>query len=198
MAVGALMLMAAVPASAQDTNDWRSGLYLKGGAGWNHLQDADAAGAEAEFDEGYNVTGAVGYDYGDWRSEMEVTYRNNDLDNVTGLATAGGEVQSTAFMVNGYYDIPVNAPVKPYVGAGIGLAHVNAKDLTAGGVTFADEDDNVFAYQAMAGVEYAMGPQVDLFTEYKYFATEDVDLGGGAEMDNDNHTVTAGVKYSFH
>lgn len=197
MAVAAFALTAAIPAHAQD--DWRKGLYIKGGAGWNHVEDTDVgAGLDAEFDEGYNLTGAVGYDYGDLRSEIEITYRDNDLDSVTGLADASGEVNSTAFMLNGYYDIPMGSVVTPYVGAGVGVAHVNAEDFTAGGASIADEDDTVFAYQAMAGVEMNVAPQVDLYTEYKYFGTDDVDLGGGSELENRNHTVMAGVKYSLN
>ena len=191
MAVAAVALMAVTPAHA---GDWKSGLYIKGGAGWNHVEDSDVgAGVDAEFDEGYNLTGAVGYDYGQFRSEAEVTYRNNDLDNVGGVS-ADGDLDQTAFMVNGYYDIPTGMAITPYIGAGIGVAHVSADDFVAG----SDEDDDVFAYQAIAGAEVNVAPQMDLYTEYKYFATDDVDLGTGSDFENDNHTITAGLKYSFN
>lgn len=196
----AMAVLAAGSAQAQD--DWRKGLYIKGGAGWNHTQDQDiSGGTEAELDEGVGLTGAVGYDFGDMRTEMEVTFRKNGVDGLSAgasLPSPDGDMQSTAFMANGYYDLPVGGPVKPYIGGGIGVAHVNVKDYSTAGTTVADEDDNVFAYQAMAGMEYAVNNKVDLYTEYKYFATEDVDFGGGAEGDYRNHAIMAGLKYSLN
>lgn len=190
--------------SAHATDNWREGLYIKGAGGWNHTQEQDfSGGASGELDEGYAVSGAVGYNFGaGWRSELEVAYRNNDVDSLENAAGAslpspGGDVTSTAFMFNGYYDLPTGTALTPYVGAGIGLARVNV-DYDSAGVNIADEDSTEFAYQGVAGLSYAISPNADLFAEYKYFATSDIDLGGGAEADYQNHTVLAGLKYNLN
>lgn len=204
------ILMAAaavfVLSGAAQAADWREGLYIKGGAGWNYAEDqsytAGGAPVDVEMQDGYAVSGAVGMDYGNMRSELELSHRSNDLDAVTvsgtPVAGVGGDVNATALMLNGYYDIPLGTglPLTPYVGAGIGAANVNADGYTVGGVS-ADGDDTVFAYQAMAGAENEVAPKTALYTEYKYFGTDDISIDG-ADIDYDNHSIMAGVKYSFN
>lgn len=202
-----LVMCAAVAALALTTtmaraDDWRSGLYVKGAGGYNITRDEDySSNSHTELDNGYALSGAVGYNYGDWRTELEVAYRNNGVDKHkiggTTLAGSDGETTSTAFMVNGYYDIPTGTAFTPYLGAGIGVAQVNINDYRAGGVKFADDDDTVFAYQGIAGVDYAINPNMGAFAEYKYFATSDVDIGN-TSTSYDNHTLMAGLRYSFN
>ena len=198
-----------VTSVSAEANDWRSGLYIKGSAGWNITRDQDynnAGSAETELDDGYALSGAVGYKYHNGlRAELEIAYRNNDVDshksNGATLAGPGGEVDSVAFMANGYYDIENDTAITPYVGAGIGFAVVDVDGYNNAGTSIVSDDDTVFAYQGIAGVDFEVQDNVALFTEYKYFATSDVDVqaaGGSTDMNYDNHSIMAGVKFDLN
>ncbi len=138
---------------------------------------------EISFDPGLNIGGAFGYDYGKGRIEFEIAYRGWDMDTFTipgviaGVVIPGcpcsgtqpGDASALSFMINGYYDFhSASSPLAPYLGAGIGLASINA-DIGLG----ADERDTVFAYQLMAGIGYDINPTTVLTVGYRYFGTTD-------------------------
>jgi len=192
-------------------------LSIQGGATW--VQDADfdydlpspfSVSGEAEFDTGFNVGLAAGYDYGMARLEGEITYRENDFDKLKarfsgfGSGTDGtfegdvdGEVNSLSFMVNGFWDFENQSSVTPYLGAGLGLANVEVK-----GDDFDKDDDTVFAYQFAAGVAFAMTPYLSLDLGYRYFATEDPELdddgiGASYETEYQTHNATLGLRMTY-
>ena len=134
--------------------------------------------------------------------ELEVAYRTNDIDSITSggarLAGATGEMNSLAFMVNGFYDINTGTAFTPYVGLGVGYARVSADGISATGLGFTNgDDDNKFAYQAIAGVAYQLTPEVALTADYRYFATQDPSfrLSSGASVDAEykTHNVMVGL-----
>jgi len=61
----------------------------------------------------------------------------------------------------------------PYLGAGVGVARLNANNINSAGTTFADSTDTQLAYQGIAGVSYSVTPKVSLALDYRYFATLD-------------------------
>jgi len=214
---GVALVALAVPAMAQaqetSGHDWRSGLYVKGAGVLNYARDHDfstvSGGIESELDAGGGVSAAIGYDYGQVRAETEIAYRTNDVDshNLAGtgpLASPNGDVQSLAFMVNGYYDFDLNAPLTPYVGSGVGIANVDFQDYGAGTTAAMSGDETVFAYQAIVGLEYEFVDHLSALAEYRYFATSDVDveatLGSNRNSDTSyaNHSVLLGLKYAFY
>src|SRR6185437_12109086 len=92
------------------------GWYLRGEGGWNHMSDLTAhanTGAQANSTEGegYILGGAVGYGFGQWRTELNIDYRHNDVKSlaIAGAATSGsGSVDGTSFMGNFLFDLPFN------------------------------------------------------------------------------------------
>lgn len=206
MAVAVLALTTAASAKA---DDWRSGLYIKGGIGLAYSRDqeyADGVSArDTELKNGYYTQGAVGYDYGMFRSELEVSYRRNDVDahtlNGANLGNPGGDAESWAGMINGYVDIPTGTVVTPYIGAGIGFARVDANEYDTSGVDFLDDGETDFAYQGMAGLDFAIDDALSLYTEYKYFAVDNAEVrtvaNNPSDLDYDSHTVSVGLRYSF-
>ncbi len=152
------------------------GPYMQVQGGWNKTDDQGAA----DYDGGWVGGVAVGGKMPWARGELEISYRNNDIETAV-----GGDVDSWAFMGNAYWDIETNTMFTPYLGLGIGAAHVDFD--TVGG-----EDDWEFAYQGMAGASVAVAPEVALGLEYRYFATTEVE---GA--DYDNHAVMATLRRSF-
>jgi opacity protein-like surface antigen len=158
--------------------------------------DVDGGGSDtAEFDTGYLIGGAFGYAWEQgWRGELALDYRTNDIDS----GKVDGDMSSLAGMVNGYYQLPIDFPVKPYVGVGIGVANVDV-DASASGMN-ANDDDTVFAYQAMAGITYEINPAVAIGAGYVYFATEDpsFDTSSGSGFDSEyaSHSFMFQLRFS--
>src|SRR5690349_14159211 len=89
----ALLCSVSGAAMAQQT----SGFYLGIGGGANWARDSDINGGaintKAEYDTGWAALGTVGYGFGNGlRLELELGYRDNDVDKVQGVANAGGSV----------------------------------------------------------------------------------------------------------
>lgn len=203
---------------------WADGFYfgLSGGASW--LADADNEGsglsAEDTTDRGYVFGGSIVYAWsGGWRAEAEVAHRRNDFDQVTieadgglgaqlGLGSLngatldiGGDVDSLAAMANVYYDFPTAWAIRPYVGAGLGVARIDAK-LDLGPLRLVDESDTVLAWQLKAGLSYPATERISLSIGYRYFETQDAELSetvGGRTFDSEyrSHAVELGLRFSF-
>jgi len=152
----------------------------------------------SDSDEGFGVGLAAGRWFDarkHWRGEIEISYRENDLDEVAGRGGGNAELNSLAYMVNGYYDFRPRARFSPYVGAGIGFADVEAENIAYGG-TLLDDDDTVFAYQFIGGVGYEVSERVDLFGEVRYLATDDPSFNN-RQLDYETVNLLGGVRYRF-
>jgi opacity protein-like surface antigen len=140
------------------------GVYVTGFGGANFK----AKQHDLNWSPGYTVSGAVGYKYAPFRVELEGAYRHNSVKNVYHLHGIRAEKNTTALMVNGYYDIdmlqlPLN--MTPYVGVGVGAAfnQGKAKDKINGGHVKGRETD--FAWQGIVGVAVPVTERIDLVTE---------------------------------
>ena len=189
----------AATASAQSSK----GFYLGLGGGLNLLNDSDfnvlsGVNVDNEYDPGYVLSGAGGYDFGSvWsyggvRVEGEVSYRKNDVDVHSVAALGGDQAGSTGdasalgVMANVYHDFLPGNRLRPYIGGGIGFALVDFSDYGIAAIpNVLDDDDTAFAWQAMAGVSYDITKQVSLGAEYRFFS---------AEADITTSTATSSVK----
>jgi opacity protein-like surface antigen len=195
--------------------------YFSVHVGGTWLQDADVDfddpdffDDEIEFDSGFNVGGAFGYDYGMARLEIELAHRQNDVDTIKVdlLDFKGdGDFSATSVMLNGYWDFETGSPVVPYIGGGIGFANVSANNVKffdeLGAVRYVDDDDNVFAYQLAAGLAFALNPALTLDLGYRFFGTSDPELEadpllvdppfGDFETEFDSHNVSLGLRMNF-
>jgi len=162
--------------------------------------------AEISFDSGIGFTGGFGHAYGNGlRTEVELAYRKNDLDMLTGRGPftelestpMNGDISSLALMINGFYDFDLGLPVTPFAGAGLGIARVRIDSDWLG----VDSSDTVFAYQLGAGVAFALNPQVNVDLQYRFFATLDPELKftSGDRFDTEymTHNVMLGLRYNF-
>jgi opacity protein-like surface antigen len=184
------------------------GMYFSGNAGLSILSDADneqfGVVLESSYDPGFNVGGAIGYNYGSARAEAEIAYHRNDVDEVSafGIGVPGdGTVSALSFMVNGYYDFHSgNSPWVPYLGGGIGVANVDA-DISVIGLQFVDDSATVFAYQLMAGLGFNINPTTTLTMGYRYFGTTDPEFDDvfGVPFDSEYqaHEFNLGVRVAF-
>lgn len=182
--VVAAALVAAGSAQAQDR-----GWYVRGDLGGSFEGKVDAD-RNADLDSAVFGAAGVGYDLGNGlRAEGETVFTKNDVDNASGgdAATIGG-------FANIIYDFKTPGRIKPFVGAGLGFAHVK---LDGAGV---DDEDTGFAYQAKAGVSYQINDRLTAEMAYRYMRVNDVKFGAGAsslEGDLDSQAVTVGVRYKL-
>jgi outer membrane protein OmpA-like peptidoglycan-associated protein len=200
----AILCSASATALGQQTN----GLYLGLGAGANFARDAEVNGTgidtEAGFDTGWAGIGSVGYGFGNGlRLELELGYRENDVDGLSGQTSSSGSTNVMSGMLNLLYDIPTGTGFTPYLGIGGGYARVEADGIApvAAGNVSVDDSDNVFAYQGILGVAYGITQNLKLGLDYRYFATQDPEFSAsnGSTVDSEYaaHTVLLALRWEF-
>ena len=195
------------------------------------LPGGTSVGWDTSFDTGYSISGAIGRKYNFFRGEMEVAYQTNgveshsnvvaggiDLDTedagvlITGSSNIGtsvgvlvddgqGDVSTVFVMANIFYDVDLGGRIKPYIGGGVGAGFVDV-DYYPSGVVIIQDNSTAFAYQAMAGVAYAVAPSVDLILGYRYRATSDVNVSADLfsadfDVENSASVVEAGLRFTF-
>lgn len=202
VAAGALLVGMSAAAMAE-TNGW----YVGAEGGVNYMGKDKVDGGKAKFDLGPAFVGQVGYGFGAVRTEAELGWRTNGVDKIEGLK-AKGDVSPLTLMGNVYYDIATGTPWTPYLGAGIGAAYLSADKvrLDNAAVDYRIDDSNtVFAYQGIAGVEYALNDNLSIKGDYRYLATTEGKfktkgaLSGGEKVkyDYESHAIMVGFTYKF-
>ena len=148
------------------------------------------------------------------RTEVEFSYRSHDLYQFDLLSStntvalnASGETKVYSGMANMYWEF-VNFPLlnaKPYIGAGLGFASVES-DFQIGTTSLLSpgyDKDSALAYQWMAGLNWCTAPNMSLFVEYRYFATDGIrlesNLGGPVPglFDYRSDNIFAGIRFKF-
>jgi len=196
----------------------RQGGYFSGFLGASLPRDADVSGIDVgtpfnervEFDPGIAVGGAVGYDYGFFRMEGEISYRHSEISAITDVSDGyryrgvDGDVGALAVMANTFIDLHNNSPITPYVGGGIGFAVLNLSDTTSADVAYPlyeKGDDTVFAYQVGAGLEIALNPFLSLDLGYRYFGTSKATFNEDPALETrfklESHNALMGVRVKF-
>jgi OmpA-OmpF porin, OOP family len=165
-------------ANAAQLDGWYIG--LEGGANWvddwsHTFNSGGPTPGQASFDTGWTVLATVGHGWGNgFRLEFEAGYRDNDVDvfSIGGTpVTFSGDLWEATVMANVIYDLPLTNNLSLSVGAGAGGDYANFTLNTVGG-SF-DDDDWSFAYQGIAGINYAIGRQTSLFVNYRYLRVVD-------------------------
>lgn len=195
------------------------------------LPDATPVGWETDFDTGFAIAGALGKRYGAFRGEIEVAYQTNDIGSHAGVTAAGialdaedagvlitgspnigvsvgdlvadgqGDVSNIFVMANVFYDFDTGGPLKPYIGAGIGVGFVDV-DYSPSAVAIIQDDATAFAYQGVAGLAYEVSSSIDLTLAYRYRATTDVSVEASLfpadfDIENSASVVEAGLRFNF-
>ena len=183
------------------------GWYATIGGGWNHVHDdrflSTGSNQGVEYDNGYAIDGAVGYQYSNGlRSEIELGYRNNDIDTIANSGASRGDVNVMSGMVNVLYDFDISdTALDTYVGVGGGIARLDYDGVTPVNGSSIDDSDVTPAMQAIAGVSYAVADNTELFVNYKYFHAANPDFTNAAgvkvDTDYDTSTVMAGLKFNL-
>ena len=189
-------------------------------------------GWDTEFDSGTSFSGEFGARFGNgWRGGVELAYSGADVDTHTSVTLGGGsidaldaasiagsptplgvtvaavvadgqgEITNTAVFLNGYYDFNTDGTLQPYLGAGIGFSSVDVT-YQPSAITEIDDSETKLAYQIKAGATWQLEGQWELFGEYAYRATEDVELDnqlfpGTLDIENTQNVFSIGARYRF-
>ena len=147
--------------------------------------------ADYQFDLGLDVAvaGAVGYDFGLFRLEGEVSHASAGFKSKTthsgnSRATGDDELKdpkleelpaaylldeaqfaATRLLANVYYDVETGTRFRPYAGIGVGAVHLSVDNgqFAVGGWTL--------AYQGLAGIGVELVDGVDFRLGYRFFGT---------------------------
>jgi opacity protein-like surface antigen len=205
--------MVATPAIARDKT-----LYLGVEAGpmWANDVEIDIDSTEGQFDFfdldhklGYDAGVIFGYDAGLVRAELDLSYKRAshdemDFSNCEGGCTvdADGSSRYIAIMTNLLLDVGNEDGLSFYAGPGAGFAWGKFKVECCNG----EFDDTVkqggFAWQLIAGLRYALNPNVDLGVKYRYFHPHRIteNFGQGADLEGrfTSHSLLATLTYNFY
>ncbi|PKP96986.1 MAG: flagellar motor protein MotB, partial [Alphaproteobacteria bacterium HGW-Alphaproteobacteria-13] len=211
----------ASPALARD-NSW----YVGVGGGAMIVEDIDldigtpngvvSNAATLDHRTGYDFEGVVGYDFGGFRAEVEVGYREADIKsgtfgapgipsnpnntgNFTGTAPLNGDSNVLSFMVNGLLDFGPDDGLQGFVGGGVGVARTSIEPVFAS--AFLDDSDTGFAWQAVAGVRAPISSNWDVGLKYRFFNHDKVklvdQLGRDVEGRFRSHSILGTLTYNF-
>jgi opacity protein-like surface antigen len=171
-----------------------------------------------KYKTGYDVDAIIGYKLGLFRLEGEAGYKRAKVKSlgvstplITDVGTAAG-VTATAndfsvgnhigiksLMANALLDGDFGGGFGGYAGGGAGRAWAN----------LAGDSDNAWAFQGIAGLRYALSPNVDAGLKYRYFHTgklgfndaftlNAVPFTTSAKGNYDSHSVLASLVYNFN
>lgn len=156
-------LLVATTALVLGTGSAQAQWYMGADAGVTFLEDADISGRDntgstwtdtSGNKAGYGLQAHGGYDFGGPRLEAEVAYRGSSLDSLAKVTQkVSGDTSALSFMTNGVYQFMPNSNWHPFIGAGIGVARVNA-EWKVNGERVLNDSEWTFAYQGFAGVAY--------------------------------------------
>jgi len=188
----------------------KSGIYFSGGVGMTSVDDIKATISstttnKTELDKGFLYSAGFGYDFGDFRAE--INYRKDSLDTdkyrVTNsgkteiAASAKGDLDVSTIGVNIFYDFNNNSQFTPYVGAGIGSTEIKSKNTVVNGVSIANADDSKTSYNLKLGISYEVAKSSELFIEGTYQSISDVKLNVAKIDDIKAYSVLAGLRFSL-
>jgi len=192
--------------SASAENNW----YVEGFGGVTFLDDATNESAvgpdvDVEFSTGWNAGGALGYDWGRFRAEFELTYSESDVDKLKILGViipSSGDASALAYLFNVFYDLENSTSITPYIGGGIGAATISANNIISPGLINVDDDDTVFAYKFAVGAAWKMTSMLDLTMDYNLFGTSDPEFTNtvtGVKFDSEirSHNINGGIRFNF-
>src|SRR4051812_15611945 len=172
------------------------------------------------FDDGYNVGGRVGVEWGSWRFEEEFRFQHNTQRSasISGLPAGlcGGVARCPAprraargrrghaLMTNAIYDF---APltwawgISPHIGGGIGAVGQHEGLRPIGLNEIVQNTQWEFGYQAIAGIRYNISPNIVFDLDYRYLGTVDPTFrtvgGFKYESEYSSHNLVASLSYRF-
>ncbi len=209
----------AVPALARD-GAWYVG--IEGGPAIVEDQSFNLNGVSdqgsADLKNAWDVDGLVGYDFGGFRLEAELGYKQAALTQWRSQLTtpagvdaaarpagtfvdAGGRLSNLSLMLNGLLDFGGEG-MAGYIGGGAGIARTKTGySIDSSGPDFLNDTDSGLAWQAIAGVRAPLSDAVEIGLKYRFFNQDNAKLvdriGRTAETRYRSHSVLASLIFNF-
>ena len=210
----------ATPALARD-DAWYIG--VEAGPSLVEDQSFDLNGvnnnATADLAKGYDADAIIGYDFGGFRLEAEVGYKQASLtawDSQLGTpagpaatlartgkyTNAGGKLSNLSFMLNGLLDFGEDDGLAGYVGGGLGVARTKAGySIDPAGPDFLNDSDTGLAWQVIAGIRAPLSDNWDIGLKYRFFNQSNLELvdriGRTADSRYRSHSLLGSLIYNF-
>ncbi len=107
----------------------------------------------------------------------------------------GLDLELSTLTANWDYNIALNDTMSLYLGAGAGLGRIEASLVGFAGPSI---EDDVFAANAKAGIEFQVIENLSIRTGLQYFYFGESDFGAGAVVDSvDDVGIEASLKWTF-
>ena len=196
------------------------GLYVKAGAGFFNLQDSNVefetqginlSVGRRTFDEGFNIHAAIGKNFTNgFAVELEYGYNEAERDkkevfnldkDVFEVTNSYGAASIKTLMINGLYNYENSSSFTPYAGVGLGLGFVELSNEQSKAHNTHQNNDTNFAFQFLAGLEYALTDNLALISGYRYLNAGEVTQKyldfAEVSLDLESHNFESAIKYSF-
>lgn len=190
------------------SNAVEPGYYIKAGLGWSWAEDANfreddptsdpflyitfpsAVGGDELDDIGDSpiISGGIGYRFNEsFRTDITISHRwGFELDEADIAGTIyEADIESTAYMINGYYDIPVDmGRFRPFFGVGIGFARnkldkLEWYDPTPASGKIPGGTNTDFAWQLMLGTVVEISERCGIEFGYRYHDAGEIEKDAG-------------------
>lgn len=175
------------------------------------LDNAARQEVRTRYNPGVDVDFVVGYDFGNFRLEAEVGYREAAVESFNRLSigstevSAIGRLTSTRIMTNVYYDLDHLFGLEGFganIGGGVGVAatKVDLGERGAAAATFDNRNDVGLAWQLKAGLDKQLTDRLTLDLTYRYLSASSTAFatnGLRTDFEATGHGLTLGLRYAF-
>ena len=173
--------------------DDNRGFYVQGDVGHSTLKTNDEGGKTSS--KGFSPRLSAGYDFGDFRVAADYTHYKTLKDHEQDSShTLDSKIKLQSVGVSAIYDFDLNSPVKPYVGARVGLNRFSYDDDHRSVNVHETESirKTKTGLGVMTGVGYDITQNIALDAGYRYNHWGNFD-----GMKVHTHEVSAGVRVKF-
>lgn len=231
VALSTLALLAPSAGYAQERD-----YYVAASFGLTKFNDANYTDVEnvpgAVFSGTYLIDNTINYAVAlgsrvtdNFLTELELSHRRADASavenfNITGLSSInpvltgfdftlhGGFVDTTAILVNAYYEFQPDTKFKPYLLAGLGYIYNDVEAtyttrLFAGNTAVSTnrivyyDTNTTLAYQLGFGATYPLSDQTELLMDYRKLVSRSPKVHTTQYDDVSVHEVRVGLRYQF-
>jgi len=202
-------------ARAQDHPEPGPGPYVAvgGGGDWAAGNSFDVTVNNSDhrlntrWGDGWGAFAALGYRFDpNMRAELEFSERQAPVHSWSGN-TAYGDQWDDSGMLNAFYDIRTGTAITPYVGGGIGAAHIawshSARAAIQALPDTYDDSGTKFAWQAIGGAAFEVTQNLALTADFRYKASTGYRFRSQPSGNDINHydydtrSAFLGVRYAF-
>lgn len=186
-----LILLTAISTQTALANDWYTSVY--GGANWDDVISAEGVSENT----GYVIGGTVGKRIpavSGLRLELDLAFRQNEVD-IDWCEDFTVDHNVTTLLGNLVYEPGVViGPLHPYVLAGIGYGHSEARFED---ISVASVESSGIAWQLGAGVNTEIADGVAFGIGYRYLQAPAIEVFGTEVADGGHHSAVAQLTFAL-